>query len=292
LEAPDAPDHDDAVALCARRAADTFAASLMTEPRVPRTRARPAAASKSPTSGRPSAPPPSTAAEAATADDSTDAFRRRPRQSRGQKRVELLLDAAAEVIAESGIDAATAEAIALRARTAKGSLYQFFPNRDAVLAALALRYADEMRAIHERAFPMDPHGLALDRLIDRIVRPLAEFHDRNPAFRRVFATIDSPGDDTRSAPARLRSQLFDSFVDRLDVLFAARNPKLPAKDRRRLALISASVGQSVLARRSRAPVAEKKPLLDDLRRLLVAYLAPVLDIEPEQPNRKRQPKTR
>lgn len=262
----------------------------MTEPRVPRTRARPAAASKSPTSGRPSAPPPP--AEAATGDDSTDAFRRRPRQSRGQKRVELLLDAAAEVIAESGIDAATAEAIALRARTAKGSLYQFFPNRDAVLAALALRYADEMRAIHERAFPMDPHGLALDRLIDRIVRPLAEFHDRNPAFRRVFATIDSPGDDTRSAPARLRSQLFDSFVDRLDVLFAARNPKLPAKDRRRLALISASVGQSVLARRSRAPVAEKKPLLDDLRRLLVAYLAPVLDIEPEPPSRKRQPKTR
>lgn len=212
-----------------------------------------------------------------------DAYRRRPRQSRGQKRVELLLDAAAAVIAESGLDAATAEAIALRARTAKGSLYQFFPNRDAVVAALALRYADEMRAIHERAFPMDPHGLALDRLIDRIVRPLAEFHDRNPAFRRVFATIEGPADDTRSAPLRLRSQLFDSFVDRLDVLFAARNPALTARDRRRLALVSASVGQAVLARRSRAPVSEKKALLEDLKRLLVAYLAPVLD----EPGAKR-----
>ncbi len=223
----------------------------------------------------------------ATASGGGDAYRRRPRQSRGQKRVELLLDAAAEVIAESGIDAATAEAIALRARTAKGSLYQFFPNRDAVLAALALRYADEMRAIHERAFPMDPHGLALERLIDRIVRPLAEFHDRNPAFRRVFATIDSPADDTRSAPVRLRSQLFDSFVDRLDVLFAARNPKLPAKDRRRVALISACVGQAVLARRSRATIAEKKPLLEDLKRLLVAYLAPVLDGEADTPDTPR-----
>ncbi len=206
-----------------------------------------------------------------------DAYRRRPQQSRGQKRVELLLEAAAAVIAESGLDAATAEAIALRARTAKGSLYQFFPNRDAVVAALALRYADEMRAIHERAFPMDPHGLAMDRLIDRIIRPLAEFHDRNPAFRRVFATIEGPADDTRSAPVRLRAQLFDSFVDRLDVLFAKRNPSLTARDRRRLALVSASVGQAVLARRSRAPVSEKKWLLDDLKRLLVAYLAPVLD---------------
>ncbi len=213
----------------------------------------------------------------APASDADDAYRRRPRQSRGQRRVELLLDAAAEVIAESGIAAATAEAIARKAHTAKGSLYQFFPNRDAVLAALALRYADEMRAIHERAFPMDPHGLTLERLIDRIVRPLAEFHDRNPAFRRVFATNEGPADDTRSAPVRLRAQLFDSFVDRLDVLFAARNPALSAKERRRAALVSASVGQAVLARRSRAAAAEKRPLLDELKRLLVAYLAPLFD---------------
>jgi len=214
--------------------------------------------------------------------ESDDAFRRHPRQSRGQKRVELLLDAAASVIAESGLEAATAEAIALKARTAKGSLYQFFPNRDAVLAALALRYADEMRHIHERAIPMDPQGLELDRLIDRIIRPLADFHDRHPAFRLVFASVEGPADETRAAPARLRAQLFDSFVDRLDVLFASRNPRLPARDRRRAALISASVGQAVLARRSRASAAEKKPLLDDLHRLLHVYLEPLLD-PPESP---------
>lgn len=224
-----------------------------------------------------------TAADPAT--ESPDAFRRRPRQSRGQARVELLLDAAAAVIAEHGIEAATAEAIAQRARTAKGSLYQFFPNRDAVLAALALRYADEMRAIHERAFPIDPQGLPLDRLIDRIVKPLADFHDRTPAFRRVFASHDGPPDDTRSAPARLRAQLFESFVDRLDVLFASRNPKLASRDRRRAALVAASVGQSVLARRARAADADKKPLLDDLRRLLLGYLQPLL--EPTPPKRAR-----
>ncbi len=226
-------------------------------------------------------------APGAPASDADDAYRRRPRQSRGQRRVELLLDAAAEVIAESGIAAATAEAIARKAHTAKGSLYQFFPNRDAVLAALALRYADEMRAIHERAFPMDPHGLTLERLIDRIVRPLAEFHDRNPAFRRVFATNEGPADDTRTAPVRLRAQLFDSFVDRLDVLFAARNPGLSAKERRRAALVSASVGQAVLARRSRAAAAEKKPLLDELKRLLVAYLAPLFDAPQRKVPRER-----
>jgi AcrR family transcriptional regulator len=204
--------------------------------------------------------------------------------------VELLLDAAATVIAEHGLDAATAEAIALQARTAKGSLYQFFPNRDAVLAALALRYADEMRAIHERAFPIDPHDLPLERLIDRIVKPLADFHDRNPAFRRVFANHDQPVDDTRSAPARLRAQLFESFVDRLDVLFATRNPRLSTRERRRAALVAASVGQSVLAQRARATLAERKALLDDLRRLLLGYLQPLL--EPAPAPRSRSPRAR
>ena len=278
----------------------------MAAKRTTRSTARPASTAPSPDAASPdaaspSAPSPDAPADVAegtaapptggTSSATADAYRRRPRQPRGEARVSLILDAAAAVIAEHGLHAATAEAIALRARTAKGSLYQFFPNRDAVLAALALRYADEMRAIHERAFPMDPHGLPLDRLIDRIVKPLAEFHDSHPAFRRVFATVEGPGDDTRSAPTRLRAQLFDSFVDRLDVLFSARNPTLATRERRRIALVAATLGQSLLARRGRAVASEKKPLLDDLRRILLAYLQPVL--EPASPPvRDQAPPTR
>jgi AcrR family transcriptional regulator len=209
--------------------------------------------------------------------ETDEAYRRRPRQSRGQRRVDLLLDAAAAVIAEQGLQAATAEAIAQRAHTAKGSLYQFFPNRDAVVAALAMRYADELRAVHERAFATEMRGLSVERLIDRIVRPLAAFHDRNPAFRRVFATVDAPPDSTGSAPLRLRGQLFDSFVDRLDLLFLARNPSLGTRERRRAAMVCATIGQALLAKRDRAASGEKKPILDELRRVLAAYLTPLLD---------------
>ncbi|MEO7362541.1 MAG: TetR/AcrR family transcriptional regulator [Gemmatimonadaceae bacterium] len=203
-------------------------------------------------------------------------FRRQPRQSRGQRRVDLLLDAAATVIIKLGVQGATAEAIALEARTAKGSFYQFFPNRDAVLAALALRYSDELRRIHEQAFPANAKALTLTRLIDHIVRPLAAFHDDNPAFSRVFAIAEA-AEGGRSAPGRIRSQLFLSVVERLDLLFAARNPQMPARERRRTALVAAAIGQAILARRDIAPSQEKKPLLDDLRRVLLAYLTPVLE---------------
>jgi len=50
-------------------------------------------------------------------------MRRVPQQDRGQRRVEKILDAAAEVIAEVGVQAATTNAIAARAETSVGSLY-------------------------------------------------------------------------------------------------------------------------------------------------------------------------
>lgn len=227
----------------------------------------------------------SSLAEAAMARAEDAAYRRRPRQTRGQQRVTLLLDAAAAVIARSGLQAATAEAIAAEAHTAKGSLYQFFPNRDAVLAALAMRYAEEMRAIYERALPPDAHALPLPVLIDRIIKPLAAFHDHNPAFRRVFAHHDLPHDLAATSPSQLRVQLFESFVERFESVFAARNPGLQARECRRIALITATVGQSVLARRARAVPSEKRPILDELRQLLQLYLSPVLD--PESPKRQR-----
>lgn len=213
---------------------------------------------------------------APVAPEPADGLRRQPRQSRGQRRVDLLLDAAAAVIVRQGIEGATAEAIALEANTAKGSLYQFFPNRDAVLAALALRYSDALRRIHEAVFPADANELSLAELIDHIVQPLAEFHDDNPAFGRVFAISDA-ADGARSAPRRIRSQLFFSVVERLDLLFASRNPGLPSRDRRRTSLVAAAIGQAILARRDHAVGSEKKALLDDLHRVLLAYLSPVLE---------------
>ena len=72
-----------------------------------------------------------------------------------------------------------------------------------------------------------------------------------------------------------------------------RNPKLATRERRRVALVAATLGQSLLARRGRAVAAEKKPLLDDLRRILLAYLQPVLEpsVAETTAGSKPEPKT-
>ena len=67
----------------------------------------------------------------------TEPLRREPRQARARQRVNIILDAAAAEFAAVGYEAATTNAIARRAGTSIGSLYQFFPNKEAVLEALS-----------------------------------------------------------------------------------------------------------------------------------------------------------
>ncbi|HQR04506.1 MAG: TetR/AcrR family transcriptional regulator [Proteobacteria bacterium] len=62
--------------------------------------------------------------------------RKVPRQQRSRMLVDSILEAARQLLSERGADGVTARAVALRTGVSIGSLYQYFPNRDAILARL------------------------------------------------------------------------------------------------------------------------------------------------------------
>lgn len=66
-------------------------------------------------------------------------LRRAPMQRRSVERVQRMLDAAQQLVSEVGYDALTTTLIAERADVSIGSLYQFFPDKQAVVRAVALR---------------------------------------------------------------------------------------------------------------------------------------------------------
>ncbi|HRI10740.1 MAG TPA: TetR/AcrR family transcriptional regulator, partial [Nannocystaceae bacterium] len=72
--------------------------------------------------------------------------RRRPIQARSQATVEALLEATAQILAREGPAAASTNAIAARAGVSIGSLYQYFPDRDALIAELSRRHVAAMQA--------------------------------------------------------------------------------------------------------------------------------------------------
>ncbi|WP_245639904.1 helix-turn-helix domain-containing protein [Paraburkholderia heleia] len=68
-----------------------------------------------------------------------------PKRERDRRRVAAIMDAAVAVFTEKGYDAATMTEIAARSSTAIGSLYRFFPTKEALAEALLLRYAQQAK---------------------------------------------------------------------------------------------------------------------------------------------------
>lgn len=73
-------------------------------------------------------------------------MRRTPTQQRAKDRVAAILGAAAEEFAEAGFGAATMTAVARRCDMSIGSLYQYFPDKEALLYGIAVRHLDEASA--------------------------------------------------------------------------------------------------------------------------------------------------
>ncbi|MFD5456418.1 TetR/AcrR family transcriptional regulator, partial [Streptomyces olivaceus] len=112
--------------------------------------------------------------------------RKQPRQVRAELTRERILDAAAHVFDEYGYAAGTTNRIAERARVSIGSLYQYYPNKDAILAELVTRHLDTGRAA-----VMRHQGKELPRSLEEVlrlfVRVAVDNHLDDPQLLRVMA---------------------------------------------------------------------------------------------------------
>ncbi|MGI5131151.1 TetR/AcrR family transcriptional regulator [Pseudonocardia sp. CA-107938] len=189
------------------------------------------------------------------------------RQARGERRIGQILEAAAEVFAERGYEAATTNAIAATAGISPGSLYQFFDNKDAIARALAERYADELAAAHDDAFRGKPADLSTAGLVERVLTPLVQFNRRHRAFKTLFARTDMPPTLTE-ATAPLQAALSDRVVAEL----ARRTPGATPHQLRRAATVAIQVTKALMPLIASAEPDESAWYLSHLQRLLVAHL--------------------
>ena len=108
---------------------------------------------------------------------SSSADARAPQRQRGRLRVAAILEAGASAFREKGYDAVTMTEIAARSGTTFGSLYRFFPSKEALANALLAQYAqralDRLAELAEQAPTMTPTALA-DALIDFMLKLKSE----------------------------------------------------------------------------------------------------------------------
>jgi AcrR family transcriptional regulator len=119
------------------------------------------------------------------------ALKRRPTQERSARRIEALLDAAAELLRDHEPDAITVRDLAAKAGVPTGTLYQFFENKDAVLQALAVRFLAAMPGVMDDVLA-SRRGAWTDT-IDGVVDGYAAMIREHPAIRRLWlsGTLDA-----------------------------------------------------------------------------------------------------
>lgn len=196
--------------------------------------------------------------------------RRVPSQERGRRRVASILDAAEEVFAEAGFDAATNTEIAGRAGASIGSLYQFFPNKEAILEAVAARLLGRLGALYDAELSDEAARLSLSELLDRVLGSLARFEAESPAFCVIFY-----GSETSEMLAAAAEGIRSETIERLDALFAIRAPGLEEERRRLYAEVAHDAVRGLFPLATSGGEERRERVLAEIKALLLAYLAPV-----------------
>ncbi|MBK7905514.1 MAG: TetR/AcrR family transcriptional regulator [Gemmatimonadetes bacterium] len=199
--------------------------------------------------------------------DSLDArAARAPQQERGQRRVEQILDAAEAVFAETGVDGASMQAIADRAESSVGSLYHFFPNKEAVIEALGIRYAERVRLVNEQAMPLEMAHIEPEVLFERVLSSQMAFIERTPAFPAMQDAIH------RNCPA-VKEALNNALVGHVGKFLALRYPRMAPEMRAVSALVSVQTVHALMQLACMVPVEYRPAVVDEAKRMLVRHYA-------------------
>ncbi len=152
----------------------------------------------------------------ATDSPKSTGMRRQPRQARSQERVSQILDVAEQMFIAEGYNATTTNAIATRAKVPIGSLYQFFPDKAAIVQALARRYAEQL---HDRFAALDSEELSklslsdyVDQIIDLTNQFFADYPGYHAIFMQVQSTIPELAEIENAADAQLIQDLATSLA--------------------------------------------------------------------------------
>ncbi|MER5385827.1 TetR family transcriptional regulator [Streptomyces sp. NBC_00647] len=198
----------------------------------------------------------------------------RRRQARGERRIAQLLEAAASVFCQSGYTAASTNAIAREAGVSPGTLYQFFPNKEAIAVGLGDQLLEHWARSHGQALTPENIGLPLDRMLDAVLDPLIAFNVENPAFAVLMHGPDTPGPIVEEI-----GSVHCTLLARVEEMIATRLPDLPPDERTRTANMTLHLFKAGLTLIMSHEGAERDAYVAELKTVMHRYLEPILGNE-------------
>jgi AcrR family transcriptional regulator len=198
--------------------------------------------------------------------------RRRPSQDRSRDRVERILDATSALLGDTPVDKITTAAIAEEAGVPIGSVYQYFPNKLAVLAELARRVMEQVDTKTASLITGDFGVLPWDQAIDRAIDATMQGYAEQPGYLQLLLSI-------RPTPEfRLITDESNARVAALLALHPALQAVIPAD---RIELVTRAAIQAANSLQDWALSSDDSALANritsEMKTLLKGYLAVHMD---------------
>lgn len=196
--------------------------------------------------------------------------RKRPRQARSKLLVDSLLEATARILRADGWDALTTNRVAREAGVSVGSLYQYFPNKEALVAGLLECWSEEVLAWAADLF-LDVATAPVDAAIARMVRASLELGREDAILHRVLLA-QLPHEGLRAAFEQLERRVMEHLAEWI----AARRAELHVEDPSLTAFVlvtalDAAVDKAVM---TRPELLDSPRFARELERLVAGYLGP------------------
>ncbi len=154
--------------------------------------------------------------------------RKAPRQRRAKVTVDAIFEATIQLLLGDGMHRLTTTRVAARAGVSVGTMYQYFPNKQALIYALNERYLDALAGKIEAACHAHrgaPAGRMVEALVDTYWSAKTERADVTRALYRSVADIDN-------------TAMIEAFARRVDAATTAMLASAPGMPIARLASIN------------------------------------------------------
>ena len=200
------------------------------------------------------------------------ARRRARRQQRGLLRTEEILAAAGALFAEVGYDRVTTNLIAARAGVSPGSLYQFFPNKEAIAHAYAAAATARLHQVYDTVLAPEVIALPLTEFLDTFIDGLMTFNRHYPGYLAlsVAATISPP-------LALVLADLQQGVLARLDAMIVALLPRSTPEQRGLHGVVSYRLFLALLPLALGGGEDDQQAMVREMKTVLYRYWAPMVD---------------
>ncbi len=204
--------------------------------------------------------------------------RKSPRQARSATTVEAIFEATIQVLIRDGIHRLTTTRVAERAGVSVGTMYQYFPHKQALLYALNARYLD-LLAQRVEAVCAAHHGAPTEAMVAALV---AAYWDAKTERSEVTRAL------YRSAVELDNEALIEAFARRMDAATLAMLRTAPGTDLAHIELANVTLLSVIFGTvrnvfERNLPVAEQIAIRQELTAMCLSYLTKSAGSQPVSP---------